>query len=110
MKISFFLGDFNVETTDPYMENFMNSYNLNNLIKHKTCFKNPENPSCIDLILTNCPRSFHSTTVVETGLSDFHKLTVTVLKQQFQKQKPKVISYRDYQIFRNTLFRNDLDN
>ena len=27
----------------------------------------------------------------ETELSDFHKLTFTVLKAYFQKQKPKVI-------------------
>ena len=27
--------------------------------------------------------------VFETGLSDFHKLTFTVLKAYFQKQKPK---------------------
>ena len=43
------------------MRNFCNSYSLNSLIKQPTCFKNPENPSCTDLILTNKPRSFQST-------------------------------------------------
>ena len=55
--------------------------NLKTLIKQNTCFKNPENPIYNDLIPTNSPRSFQSSSVFETGLPDFHKLTITVLKQ-----------------------------
>ena len=40
----------------------------------------PENPTCTDLILTNHPRSFQNSTVFETGLSDFHKMTVTIME------------------------------
>ena len=46
----------------------------------------------------------------ETGLSDFHKLTTTVLKQYFPKPKPKIVNYRDYRNFRNDEFRAELDN
>ena len=46
----------------------------------------------------------------ETGLSDFHKLTTTVLKQYFPKPKPKIVNYRDYRKFRNDEFRAELDN
>ena len=67
------LGDFNVEVEEKNMSEFMSLYNLENLVKQKT-FKNHENPSCIDLILTNSPRSFQNSNVFETGLSDFHKL------------------------------------
>ena len=67
------------------MKNFYNSYSLNSLTKQLTCFKNPENPTCIDLILTNKPRSFQSTCVIETGLSDFYRITVSVLKTHFRK-------------------------
>ena len=88
----------------------MSSYSLRNLVKQKTCFKNPENPSCIDLILTNSPRTFQNSNVFETGLSDFHKLTTTVLKQYFPKLKPKVVNYRDYRKFHNEEFRALLDN
>ena len=88
----------------------MSSYSLRNLVKQKTCFKNPENPSCIDLILTNSPRPFQNSNVFETGLSDFHKLTTTVLKQYFPKLKPKVVNYRDYRKFHNEEFRALLDN
>ena len=48
------------------------------LIKENTCFKSVQNSSCIDLILTNRPNSFQNSMVIETGLSDFHKLTTTV--------------------------------
>ena len=45
---------------------------------------------------------------VETGLSDYHKLTITVMKSFFQKQVPITISYRDYKHFNHDLFRNEL--
>ena len=85
-------------------------YIAKKLSKTKTCFKNPENPSCIDLILINSPRSFQNSNVFETGLSDFHKLTTTVLKQYFPKPKPNVVNYRDYRKFRKDGFRAQLDN
>lgn len=49
------LGDFNCETSEHPLEDFCQVYSCTNLIKEKTCFKNPQNPSCIDLILTNRP-------------------------------------------------------
>ena len=104
------LGDFNVEVEEKNMSEFMNLYNLRNLVKQKTCFKNPENPSCIDLILNNSQRSFQNSNVFETGLSDFHKLTTTVLKQYFPKLKPKVVNYREYRKFHKEEFRALLDN
>ena len=66
------LGDFNVGIDEPQMKSFCETYNLTGLIKHPTCFKNPDNPTCIDLILTKVPRTFQSTSVIERGLSDFH--------------------------------------
>ena len=47
------------------------------LIKDAICYKNPENPSCINLILTNNPNSFQNSGVTEADLSDFYKMTVT---------------------------------
>ena len=76
-----------------------------NLIKKPTCFKSLE-----DLTLTNRPRCFENSNIFETGLSDFHKLTFNVLKAYLQKQRPKVIKYRNYKIFDSNLFRNDLLN
>ena len=42
------------------------------------------------------------------GLSDFHKLTVTVLKSYYKKLEPKVIRYRDYRKFSNEAFQAEL--
>ena len=83
------LGYFNSEMTDSNLKGFCNLYLLKNLIKKPSCFKNPENPKTIDLILTNRPRSFCNSDTLETGLSDFHKLTVPVPKMFFKKQSPK---------------------
>ena len=102
------VGDFNVDVNDPIMGFFCESYNFKSLIKDPTCFKNPENPSCIDLILTNSPYSFQNSCVIETGLSDFHKMTVSVMKTTFQKLKPKIVNYRDYSGFSNDDFRKNL--
>ena len=48
-----------------------------------------ENPTCIDLMLTNCAKSFQHSMAIETGLSDCHKMTVTVMKSRYEKPKPK---------------------
>ena len=51
------LGDFNVEVENRDMEEFCSNYNLKSLIRVPTCYKNPNNPSCIDLILKNFQRN-----------------------------------------------------
>ena len=79
------IGDFNVGPEEPHAETFCESYGLKNLIKVPTCYKNPQNPSCIDLIVTNSPLSFLSSGVIETGLSGFYKMAVTSMKITFQK-------------------------
>ena len=104
------LGDFNFEPEEVNMSDFLNMYNPKNLTKLKTRYKNPENPLCIDLVLTNSHRSFQNTNVFEIGLSDFHKMTVSVLKSHFPKQKSNIVSYRSYKRFRNNSFRIELDN
>ena len=50
--------------------------------------------TCIDLILTNMPRSFQSICVIETGLSEFHLMTLIVMEKKFKKIKPRIIYYR----------------
>ena len=104
-------GDINVEPTDNAMEEFMKVYDLKNLVKGATCFKNLEKP-CNDLILTNKIKSVQTSYIIETGIGifDFHKMVMTVLKVYFKKKKPSVIQYCDYKNFDNYRFRNDLLN
>ena len=99
------LDDFNVGIEEAYMQSFCESYNLKSLIKQPTCYKNPDKPTFIDLILTNVPRMFQSTCVIETGLSDFHLMTVTVMRKTLKKLSPRIISYWSYKDFSNETFR-----
>ena len=74
------LADFNIEVKEQQIKTFCDNYGLKNLIRQPTYYKSPSNPTCIYLILTNAPQKFQSTCVLETGLSDFHLMTVTVMK------------------------------
>ena len=90
------------------MKTFCESYTLSSLIKEPTCYKNPQNASCIDLILANSPYSLQNSCVIETGISDFHMMTVTVMKTNYEKLKPRIFNYRDYKNFFNDTFRQIL--
>ena len=50
------LGDFNIEPEEKNISNFPSTCHLKNIVKQKTCFKNPDRPTYIDLILTNSSR------------------------------------------------------
>ena len=56
-------GDFNAEETEDKVNEFMDTYNLTNLVKSPTCFKS-NNHKCIDLILANRKKSIQTTTTV----------------------------------------------
>ena len=73
------------------MKKFCKTCHLHNLVKDPTCFKNPYKLPFIDLILTNFPKLFIKSQTLETGLSDFHKLTV-------------IVKHRDYKNFSNEIF------
>ena len=104
------LGDFNNEPEEKNMSDFPKYLPFKNTVKQKTCFKYPVRLTCINLIPTNSSRSFQDTCTVETGLSDFHKLVVTVVKLYFfPKQKPNIQTFREYKRFQNDLFRSELD-
>ena len=101
-------GDFNSEMSEVCFDSFLYQHDLKNLVKEKTCFKNVSNPTYIDLSLTNQVFSFQNIINVATGLSDFHKLILTVLKTSFSKNKSKKISYRDYKNFNSNIFYDKL--
>ena len=95
------IGDLNAELTEGPVSDFCETYNLKHLIKDKTCFKNPTKPTCIDLIITNSPKCFQDSVVIETGLSDFHKMSATVMKMYYTKQKLSIVHYRKFKNFCN---------
>ena len=102
-------GDFNIQIGEAIIDTFLQDYDAKNIVKEKTCFKSIENPSCIDLFITNSANSFQHTKAISWGISDFHKMVVTVLKINFQKSKPREIIYREYAKINEVVFRNDLE-
>ena len=104
-----FIGDFNMTETEEQLKNFLGLYSLKNLVHEPTCYKS-QTAKCIDLVLANRNRSVQQTTTVETGLSDFHKMVVSVLKTTFPQHGPTVIIYRNYKNFNEIVVRNDLQD
>ena len=90
------------------MINFCDLNGLRNLTNVPPCYKTFDNPTSIDLILTNRPSYFQRGAIFETGLSDFHLLTITEFKTSFQKREPKIIKYSDYKNFDNSKFRSKI--
>ena len=90
---------FNTELSNNFVDRFCGTYSIKSLIEKPTCFKDPDNPTCIDLILINRQKCFQNSTIIEIGLSDFRKLTVTILKSYFKKLKPKEFIYGHFKNF-----------
>ena len=78
------------------------------MVKEPTCYKNPQNPSCIDWILTNKSRYFKNTTTIDFGLSDFHKMILTSFRFQYKPGAPKITYYRSYKNFDKQQFKDEL--
>ena len=73
-----------------------------------TCYENHERPSCIDLFLSNCENHFLMIEILETGLSDSHKLVITATMLKFEKQPPQIVTYRNYKNYNKELFEKDI--
>ena len=81
-----------------FLNYFNEKFNLKNLINEPRCFKS-QNPSMIDLILTNHRSSFMKTAVLETVMSDHRKMIFSILKHAFAKGPPKTVCYWDLKNF-----------
>ena len=101
------LGDFSLSTENPNLKNFMCSFDLESLIDSPTCYKSI-NPTWIDLILTNKKNHFIRSTTFETGLSDRHKLIITILRKTISKRNSKKMFYRDYKRIDRKKFETEL--
>ena len=77
--------DLNTDLLDPskdtsnHLSDLSDVFNLKNLVKEPTCFMSDKG-FLINIILINKSRSFHKTKDFLTGISDSHKLVVTVLR------------------------------
>ena len=62
------------------------------------------NLKCIKLMMTNRSISFQNSCVFETALSDFPKVTITVLWYYLPKLTPQIFKYRGYKNLTNEKF------
>ena len=104
------MGDLNLEVSENCLNGFCNVNSLKTLKSGLACFKNPNNPSCIGLFLINRRQCFQQTCAIETGIPDFLKMVVTVIKTHYKKQKAKIIQYRNYKHFHEQSFNFKLNN
>ena len=75
---------FNAQEGERLLETFLYQHKLHSVNKNPPCYKNPNNPSNTDVILTNYPKSFFKTDTILTGQSDFHKLVLSVFKKRLR--------------------------
>ena len=87
------MTNLNVERHNGFLQEFCDLCNVKNLIKVPTCFKNLDFPTNIGVMSTASYGRFHNQCVIETGLSDFRKIIVTVMQTHFQRKEPKIIQY-----------------
>ena len=73
-------------------------FEIYNIIREKTCFKNQFNPSCIDVTITNRPKSFQNSMVIDT--------CITAMKMYYSKQKPPIIHYRKFKDFNDSFIKD----
>ena len=61
------------------------------------------------MIVTNSLLSFQNTVTITTGLSDFQKMVITVLKTAFSKLVAQKVIHRDYKNFNRDNFKRELE-
>ena len=74
------LGVLNSEPTESAVRDFCEICSCKNLIQDNTSFRNPLKPSLYMDLIINRPKSYQNSVRVETELSDFYKMTSTVMK------------------------------
>ena len=98
-------GDLNSKWDDVCIQPFFETYRIKSPIKEPTCYKNPDNSSCVDLTITKilCFKThvtnilrFQNSCVIETELSDFLKMYVTGMKTTIEKLQVQLIQFRNY--------------
>ena len=85
-------------------------FDFKNIIKVPTCFQSIDNPSSIDVILTNRSKSFMHSKSVTCGLSDHHSLVCTMFRAHISILKPIEVNYRCFRKFDELAFLADLES
>ena len=108
------MGDINIEsneteqtkTASKLLKVLCITYDSHNLVTECTCLTHTHE-SATDVILTNCKYNFMQSKASETGLSDFHKIVCTFMRNTYSGQEAVKITYRDYKGFDLTNLSKD---
>ena len=92
------LGDLNIVRDNTQLQNFCESILFEHLIKKATCHKG-DAPTRFDDIKLNTPKRFMKSVALETGISDRHRMIVTVFRSRFAKGKLKNFYYGCYEMY-----------
>ena len=91
------------------MKYFYDNYDLKTLIGKPTCYKNSEN--CLYRFNAhNCGVQFSKHRCDRNEFVDFHLITLTVMRKEYRKFQPIIISYRSYKHFSSEKFRKNLSD
>ena len=110
------MGDINIDTTEAEQAKLTNrllkelciTYALSHLATEST-FITYNHESSTDVILTNRKQNFMLSKAVETGLSDFHKMVTTLMRNTYSRKEPIKVCYRNYSNFDKTKFIEDFE-
>ena len=102
------VGDFIAQIGEKCFDNFLFQHELKSINQKPTCYKIPDKPSCIDFILKKQPIKFLQKRLFIYGLSDCHKLLMSVFKTTLSKSKPKEIIYRNFKKINEVDFNQEL--
>ena len=108
----YIIGDLNVDmmTKSNALADTLDVFNLRNVVRKPTCFKNVLNPSLLDVILTNTPRRLTSVLNVSLGICDFHNFICVATQMCKPKEQISHIVYRSYKHFNEELYLKDLQS
>ena len=102
------LGDLNIVRDNTQLQNFCESFLLEHFIKKPTCYKG-DTPTGTDYIITNIPKRFMESMALETGISDHHKMIMTIFRSTFAKfLLTKTFYYHCYKNFNLEQFQMEL--
>ena len=107
-NLTIFFGDINYDMfKDNILCDICDVYDLKNSVHGPTCFKG-ENPTLLDVFLTNKPNSFCNFINIDTGISYFHNLTGVISKVHAPESNRRLITYRSMKHFDQEEFTRDL--
>ena len=110
-KSVFVMGDLNIDfskETTP-LSGFLETFGMKNMVKGATCFKSVNNPTSVDVILTDSWSRISECINVSNGISDYHNIVCAATKIHAPQIQPRQIIYRTYKNFCDQDFINDLE-